>query len=304
MYQQEPQQQYQQEQLHLQPQQLQFDQISFSDNAVRDVPLQEQSALNLPLSINATQDSLNRPSMHEDLMHSNINDTLMPPPPLMRGDTPLHQVQTPGHDHSFMPQSTASFDDILRCDNSNLGGFTPMTPSGLPNIPMTPGALNLQDDFMSGGQSTGIMAQLNDDDYHQDHLDHHDHHDQVNTSGENEFNDYDEYPVPEAVSFFFLSFFISYFFSDFQLPGDEQQEDETDEQFEERVLNKRAQQMFTSIKSKMLDRETLWLSEMTVRNNKKQVGCKINPSKYLYLKLPSKSTGRTKVLCSSCAQEV
>lgn len=187
------------EQSHLQPQQLQFDQMSFGE-AVRDVPLQEQSALNLPASINSTQDTLNQPSMHEDLMQSNVNDTLMPPPPLMRGDTPLHHVQTPGHDHSFMPQATASFDDILRCDNSNLGGFTPMTPSGLPNIPMTPGALNLQEDFLSGGQNTGIMAQLNDDDYHHD-LDHHG--DQVNTSGEHEFNDYDEYPVPEAVSFLF-----------------------------------------------------------------------------------------------------
>lgn len=195
------------EQSHLQ-QQLQFDQMSFSDNAVRDVPLQEQSSLNLPASINATQDTLNHPSMHEDLMQSSVNDTLMPPPPLMREDTPLHHVQTPGHDHSFMPQASASFDDILRCDNSNLGGFTPMTPSGLPNIPMTPGALNLQEDFMSGGQNTGIMAQLNDDDYHQDHLDHHDHHDQVNTSGEHEFNDYDQYPVPEAVSFFGFRFII------------------------------------------------------------------------------------------------
>lgn len=192
--------QYQPEQSHLEPQQLQFDQVSFSDApaAVRDVPAQEQSLLNLP---DSTQDNLNLPSMQsmqDDLM---ANESLMPPP-LMRGDTPMHHVQTPGHDSAFMPQPNASFDDILTsCDSTNLGGFTPMTPSGLPNIPMTPGALNLQDDFMSGVQNTGLMAQLNDDDYHHDHLDHHDHHDQVNTSGEHEFNDYDEYPVPEAVSY-------------------------------------------------------------------------------------------------------
>lgn len=200
--------QFQPDQSHLQPQQLQFDQISFSDNVVRDVPLQEQSAIDRPASINATEDSLNQHSMQDDLMRSNVivNDALMPPPSLMRDDTPIQHVQTPGHDQSFMPPS-ASFDDILRCDSTNMGGFTPMTPSGLPNIPMTPGALNLQDDFLSGGQNSGIMAQLNDDDYHQD-LDHHDHHDQVNTSGENEFNDYDEYPVPEAVSIFFHYFFI------------------------------------------------------------------------------------------------
>lgn len=48
-------------------------------------------------------------------------------------------------------------------------------------------------------------------------------------------------------------------------------ENETDEQFEERVLNKRAAQMFVSVRSKMQKQDTIYLSEMTYRNNRKQV---------------------------------
>lgn len=47
--------------------------------------------------------------------------------------------------------------------------------------------------------------------------------------------------------------------------------DETIEQFEERVLNKRAAQMFLSVKSRLLKADHMMLSEMTHRNNKKQV---------------------------------
>lgn len=48
-------------------------------------------------------------------------------------------------------------------------------------------------------------------------------------------------------------------------------ENETDEQFEERVLNKRAAQMFVSVRSRMLKTDHLYLSEMTVKNDRKQV---------------------------------
>ena len=48
-------------------------------------------------------------------------------------------------------------------------------------------------------------------------------------------------------------------------------ENETDEQFEERVLNKRAAQLFFSVKARMIKQESLWLSDMTVRNSRKQV---------------------------------
>lgn len=56
-----------------------------------------------------------------------------------------------------------------------------------------------------------------------------------------------------------------------QHPGDEQMENETDEQFEERVLNKRAAQMFVSVRSRLQKHDTIQLSEMTYNNNRKQV---------------------------------
>uniref|UniRef100_A0A182Y8L9 Rad21/Rec8-like protein N-terminal domain-containing protein n=1 Tax=Anopheles stephensi TaxID=30069 RepID=A0A182Y8L9_ANOST len=57
-------------------------------------------------------------------------------------------------------------------------------------------------------------------------------------------------------------------------PNEEQQVDETIEQFEERVLNKRAAQMFLSVKSRLLKADQMMLSEMTHRNNKKQAAQK------------------------------
>lgn len=59
--------------------------------------------------------------------------------------------------------------------------------------------------------------------------------------------------------------------SELQQPGDEQMENETDEQFEERVLNKRAAQMFVSVRARMLKTDHLYLSEMTTKNSRKQV---------------------------------
>ncbi|XP_055621865.1 double-strand-break repair protein rad21 homolog isoform X2 [Toxorhynchites rutilus septentrionalis] len=59
-----------------------------------------------------------------------------------------------------------------------------------------------------------------------------------------------------------------------QQPNEEQQVDETIEQFEERVLNKRAAQLFISVRSRLLKSESMVLSEMTYRNNKKQAAQK------------------------------
>jgi len=53
---------------------------------------------------------------------------------------------------------------------------------------------------------------------------------------------------------------------------EEQQMDETYEQFEERVLNKRAAHMYHVIKSKLDTKDKLTLSEMAFKNNRKQVG--------------------------------
>lgn len=47
--------------------------------------------------------------------------------------------------------------------------------------------------------------------------------------------------------------------------------DETDEQFEERVLNKRAAQLFMSVKTKFYKQDHLFISDMARNNNRKQV---------------------------------
>ncbi|KAL1402062.1 hypothetical protein pipiens_006249 [Culex pipiens pipiens] len=59
-----------------------------------------------------------------------------------------------------------------------------------------------------------------------------------------------------------------------QQATDEQQVDETIEQFEERVLNKRAAQLFVSVRSRLLKTDEMVLSDMTHRNNKKQAAQK------------------------------
>ncbi|KAM7360893.1 RAD21 cohesin complex component verthandi isoform 2-T2 [Cochliomyia hominivorax] len=55
---------------------------------------------------------------------------------------------------------------------------------------------------------------------------------------------------------------------------DEQMENETSEQFEERVLNKRAAQLFYAVKTRMVKQECLVLSELTVNNSRKQAAQK------------------------------
>ncbi|XP_017785692.1 PREDICTED: double-strand-break repair protein rad21 homolog [Nicrophorus vespilloides] len=57
-------------------------------------------------------------------------------------------------------------------------------------------------------------------------------------------------------------------------PADEQQVDESDEQFEERVLNKRAYQMFTVVRQKINNTNQLTLSDMCHRSTRKQAAQK------------------------------
>uniref|UniRef100_U5EIC0 Putative rad21 protein a n=1 Tax=Corethrella appendiculata TaxID=1370023 RepID=U5EIC0_9DIPT len=59
-----------------------------------------------------------------------------------------------------------------------------------------------------------------------------------------------------------------------QAAQDEQLMDETIEQFEERVLNKRAAQLFLSVRGRLQRQEHMVLSDMTYRNNKKQAAQK------------------------------
>jgi cohesin complex subunit SCC1 len=53
--------------------------------------------------------------------------------------------------------------------------------------------------------------------------------------------------------------------------GEEQMVDESIEQFEERVLNKRAAQLFVTVRAKLIKEDKILLSDMTYRNTKKQV---------------------------------
>ncbi|XP_067635873.1 double-strand-break repair protein rad21 homolog [Eurosta solidaginis] len=70
-----------------------------------------------------------------------------------------------------------------------------------------------------------------------------------------DWNDYDLPPLPPN-------------------PADEQLENETDEQFEERVLNKRAAQLFYTVKSRLLKQDCLILSALTANNSRKQAAQK------------------------------
>lgn len=73
-----------------------------------------------------------------------------------------------------------------------------------------------------------------------------------------------------------MAFFISTFLLQVG-PQEEQATDETYEQFEERVLNKRAAVMYRLCKSRMERSPSgdLYLSELTVRNNKKAVSLRV-----------------------------
>lgn len=53
--------------------------------------------------------------------------------------------------------------------------------------------------------------------------------------------------------------------------GEEQMVDESIEQFEERVLNKRAAQLFVTVRAKLQKQDKIYLTDMTYRNTKKQV---------------------------------
>ncbi|XP_033157206.1 double-strand-break repair protein rad21 homolog [Drosophila mauritiana] len=56
--------------------------------------------------------------------------------------------------------------------------------------------------------------------------------------------------------------------------GDEQMENETDEQFEERVLNKRAAHLFIDVRSHFIAKDSLELSQLTSGNSRKQAAQK------------------------------
>ncbi|KAH8275067.1 hypothetical protein KR018_005722 [Drosophila ironensis] len=56
--------------------------------------------------------------------------------------------------------------------------------------------------------------------------------------------------------------------------GEEQMENETDEQFEERVLNKRAAQLFIDVRGHFIGKDQMTLSQLTIGNSRKQAAQK------------------------------
>lgn len=61
--------------------------------------------------------------------------------------------------------------------------------------------------------------------------------------------------------------------------------DESDEQFEERVLNKRAYQLFTTVKDKLKHNHSIAFTDMCHRNVRKQVST-INTALSIFMLSP------------------
>lgn len=239
------------------------------------------------------------------------NDSFMPPPSVLPPVTPqMHPMLSPGHSLLNSYNMPMTPDVPITPSGAMTPGGIPMTPGNLlhgdlsvplPTPPM-PMHHHLTDDRII---EPPAYDDLEHDDLHNDGmgLDHHGgmtpHHgienmesipnlpaDQVssilnegagmdNNIGQyanmgfdgppssprvaiaNDWND--DYDFPPSVG---------------HQPGEEQQENETDEQFEERVLNKRAAQIFVTIKSRLNTKESIYLSEMTTRNTKKQAAQK------------------------------
>ncbi|XP_055371620.1 double-strand-break repair protein rad21 homolog isoform X2 [Condylostylus longicornis] len=218
-----------------------------------------------------------------DINNVPVDTSIPPQPQTTEGESLLMPPPaTPGLDAVRSPSHYPSLPD--------LGSLGPMTP-GLPAIPMTPGNLShgigLHDEFphpsaltpadlpdgaitphhpgieniesipnLPADQVSSILSAAEGGNISNENLD---------LSGgdryvgdNNEWNN--DYDFPQSVAQ--------------HQPGDEQQENETDEQFEERVLNKRAAQMFFAVKRKFEKKESLMLSEMTFRNNRKQAAQK------------------------------
>ncbi|XP_055908720.1 double-strand-break repair protein rad21 homolog isoform X2 [Eupeodes corollae] len=218
----------------------------------------------------------------------NQNDSLMPPPPTPGFDS----LRSPGHMFP-MPE---------------LSGLDPMTPLG--GVPMTPGNLphgivDIHDDFHHSGltpadlhhggmtphhssmenidalpnlpvdQVSSILNEAENmpdtstdnvaDNMADNMADNLDLGDLTLVAPANKSADLasewnTDYEFPQSVGV--------------HQPGDEQMENETDEQFEERVLNKRAAQMFVQVRSRLQKNDTLMLSDMTHRNTRKQAAQK------------------------------
>lgn len=178
-----------------------------------------------------------------------FNDSLMPPPSriLSPRQTNIGIMSPPSHHHIPMTPG-----------NLQHGNMTPGFHHGLDeNNPMlSDPALNNLDSIPNLNAETvsSILDGTNGMDQHFENLGYDA---QASPSGgisERITNDWD-YDYPASVGG----------------NGEEQMVDESIEQFEERVLNKRAAQLFVNMRAKLQKQDKIYLSDMTYRNTKKQV---------------------------------
>ena len=203
----------------------------------------------------------------------------------MKGDLGLDTSQSFVNELMPPPPSLASPRQSLM----SIPEMTSPPPPHIPNIPMTPGnlahgldennpmlsdpALNNLDTIPNLNAETvsSILDGTNGMDQHFANMGYDA---QASPSGgisERIANDWNDYDYPASVG----------------QTGEEQMVDESIEQFEERVLNKRAAQLFVNIRGKLQKQDKIYLSDMTYRNTKKQVSPFFSCLRFHFLKIIS-----------------
>ncbi|KAE8746795.1 hypothetical protein FOCC_FOCC006543 [Frankliniella occidentalis] len=176
------------------------------------------------------------------------------PPPFMDPNTPA-----PNLDHEIPELPIDQMNMLLSQHEQSLGIQAPVTPVPPHQPELTAEQQAMMENVGYDHQDNQLMANMGYDS-------HSDHHlpamtpGAVSERGPNTPWNNDDYEFPHSAG-----------------APDEQQGDETYEQFEERVTNKRAAHLFSVIKSKMALKEEgvgVYLSELTYRNNRKQAAQK------------------------------
>lgn len=172
-----------------------------------------------------------------------------------------------------------SFNDMENFSNLNELPLTPrdghhdmgddfhhgdMTPAGLDHGEMTPHHAGMGDMELPNLPPDQVSSILNETEEAQQQQQRSQHPDANNFNKTCEIStDWNDYDFPPSVAALGQN-----------VPADEQMENETDEQFEERVLNKRAAQLFLDVRVHFNNNDHLSLSQLTVRNSRKQAAQK------------------------------
>jgi cohesin complex subunit SCC1 len=261
----------------------------FSTLGPADVLALEQQALE-PLPESPTKRGRKRKNQDQDEAAElpepvrDVNDLppQTPAPVELKGDLGLDTNQTYGTEMMPPPatplnQLTSPRQSILSIPGMPSPSHIPMTPGNLPHGNMTPSsfhhglddnnpmlsdpALNNLDTIPNLNAET-VSSILDGAGGMDQHFANMGYDAQASPSGgisERIANDWNDYDYPSSVG----------------QSGEEQMVDESIEAFEERVLNKRAAQLFVTVRAKLQKQDKIYLSDMTYRNTKKQVR---NPS--------------------------